>query len=238
MKLCVSCKGCRRECPTGVDMARMKIEVQAARAEKYGLSLHDRLVGYLPRYARYAAKVPWLMNLRDALPGRGENVGSDGRVQRAAQPAEMARRRVSRSARPGGGKQRGRAVRRHLQPLLRAREPRRRARRADGRRLSRARREARRRLRRVRCAAAARSWRSARSIEARKEAERTLAALAPFVVARRSGRRPGAELPAQLPRRGAGDGEGRARQAARRPRADLRGVSGPRSQGRPAAICR
>ena len=32
LKLCVSCKACRRECPTGVDMARMKIEVQAARA--------------------------------------------------------------------------------------------------------------------------------------------------------------------------------------------------------------
>jgi FAD/FMN-containing dehydrogenase/Fe-S oxidoreductase len=69
LKLCVSCKGCRRECPTGVDMARMKIEVQAARAAKHGLSLHDRLVGYLPRYAPYAAKVAWLMNLRDRLPG-------------------------------------------------------------------------------------------------------------------------------------------------------------------------
>ena len=69
LKLCVSCKGCRRECPTGVDMARMKIEVQAARAKKHGYSLHDRLVGWLPRYAPYAAKVPWLLNLRDVLPG-------------------------------------------------------------------------------------------------------------------------------------------------------------------------
>jgi FAD/FMN-containing dehydrogenase/Fe-S oxidoreductase len=69
LKLCVSCKGCRRECPTGVDMARMKIEVQAARAAKFGLSLHDRLVGYLPRYAPYVAKLPWLLNLRDRLPG-------------------------------------------------------------------------------------------------------------------------------------------------------------------------
>jgi Fe-S oxidoreductase len=69
LKLCVSCKGCRRECPTGVDMARMKIEVQSARAAKFGLSLHDRLVGYLPRYAPYAAKLPWLLNLRDRLPG-------------------------------------------------------------------------------------------------------------------------------------------------------------------------
>ncbi len=69
LKLCVSCKACRRECPTGVDMARMKIEVLRARTEKFGLSLHDRLVGYLPRYAPYAARLHWLLNLRDIVPG-------------------------------------------------------------------------------------------------------------------------------------------------------------------------
>jgi FAD/FMN-containing dehydrogenase/Fe-S oxidoreductase len=69
MKLCVSCKGCKRECPTGVDMARMKIEVQSARVKKTGLSLHDRLVAYLPRYARWAARVPYLLNLRNSVPG-------------------------------------------------------------------------------------------------------------------------------------------------------------------------
>jgi FAD/FMN-containing dehydrogenase/Fe-S oxidoreductase len=69
MQLCVSCKACRRECPTGVDMARMKIEVQAARAAKLGFTLHDRLVGWLPRYAPVAAKMPWLFNLRDRVSG-------------------------------------------------------------------------------------------------------------------------------------------------------------------------
>ncbi|AXS41414.1 FAD-binding and (Fe-S)-binding domain-containing protein [Breoghania sp. L-A4] len=69
MSLCVSCKGCRRECPTGVDMAKMKIEVLAARVRKKGLGLRARLVAYLPRYAPYAAKVPWLLNLRDRIPG-------------------------------------------------------------------------------------------------------------------------------------------------------------------------
>ena len=68
LKLCVSCKACRRECPTGVDMARMKIEAQAARAAKHGLSLHDRLVGYLPRYAAKAAQHPWLANMRNRSP--------------------------------------------------------------------------------------------------------------------------------------------------------------------------
>lgn len=68
MKLCVSCKGCKRECPTGVDMARMKIEVQAARAKKHGISLHDRLVGYLPRYAPWVARLPFVANLRNRVP--------------------------------------------------------------------------------------------------------------------------------------------------------------------------
>ena len=68
LKLCVSCKACRRECPTGVDMARMKIEVQAARAARHGLSIRDRLIGWMPRYAPYAAMLPWAFNARDKYP--------------------------------------------------------------------------------------------------------------------------------------------------------------------------
>ncbi|WP_299784183.1 FAD-binding and (Fe-S)-binding domain-containing protein [uncultured Marivita sp.] len=67
MKYCVSCKACRRECPTGVDMARMKIEVLAARRKENGLSLAEKLVAYLPRYAPQASKVAWLMNLRNKI---------------------------------------------------------------------------------------------------------------------------------------------------------------------------
>jgi FAD/FMN-containing dehydrogenase/Fe-S oxidoreductase len=69
MKLCVSCKGCKRECPTGVDMARMKIEVQAANVRKNGLSMQDRLTAFLPRYAPWAARLPLLANLRNTVPG-------------------------------------------------------------------------------------------------------------------------------------------------------------------------
>src|SRR4030081_1039608 len=65
LKLCVSCKACRHECPTGVDMAKMKIEVLAARVTKHGLSLRDRLVGYLPRYAGLASRFAPLANWRN-----------------------------------------------------------------------------------------------------------------------------------------------------------------------------
>jgi Fe-S oxidoreductase len=68
LKLCVSCKACRHECPTGVDMAKMKIEVLSARAAKHGLSLRDRLVGYLPRYAGVASRFPSIANWRNQSP--------------------------------------------------------------------------------------------------------------------------------------------------------------------------
>ena len=68
MKLCVSCKACRRECPTGVDMAKMKIEALHARAARHGTPLRDRLVAEMPRYARAAAALAPLANLRNRIP--------------------------------------------------------------------------------------------------------------------------------------------------------------------------
>jgi len=68
LELCVSCKGCKRDCPTGVDMARMKIEYLQQDRRKNGYSLRDRVIGRLPDYARAASRVAALMNLRNRSP--------------------------------------------------------------------------------------------------------------------------------------------------------------------------
>ncbi|MCC2673693.1 MAG: oxidoreductase-like protein, partial [Ramlibacter sp.] len=65
LDLCVSCKGCKRDCPTGVDMARMKIEFLAADRRKNGWSLKDKLVARLPEYASTASRFAGLLNLRN-----------------------------------------------------------------------------------------------------------------------------------------------------------------------------
>ncbi|WP_237214701.1 FAD-binding and (Fe-S)-binding domain-containing protein [Falsiroseomonas oryziterrae] len=69
LSLCVACKGCKRECPTGVDMAKMKVEAAHARNTAQGVRLNDRLVATMPRWASLAASLAPLVNWPAAIPG-------------------------------------------------------------------------------------------------------------------------------------------------------------------------
>ena len=68
LDLCVGCKGCRRECPTGVDMARMKLEVLWHRQRRHGLRMKDRVMAHLPRLAPWLHRLRRLLAIRDAWP--------------------------------------------------------------------------------------------------------------------------------------------------------------------------
>ncbi|MCQ4320176.1 FAD-binding and (Fe-S)-binding domain-containing protein [Stutzerimonas stutzeri] len=68
LDLCVSCKGCKRECPTGVDMAKMKIEARAAWAKNHPTPLRERMVAEMPRYAPYARHLAGVTDLVERMP--------------------------------------------------------------------------------------------------------------------------------------------------------------------------
>lgn len=69
LDLCLSCKGCASDCPTGIDMATYKSEVLH---QSYRGRLRPRAhysLGRLPQLARVAARVPRLANALTSLPG-------------------------------------------------------------------------------------------------------------------------------------------------------------------------
>ena len=155
---------------------------RGARGEKFGLSLHDRLVGYLPRYAPHAARLHWLLNLRDRVPGAAKlSEAVAGFSARRSLPRWRADR--------FGAECRGHAARSGRDVVLFADTFNRYFEREN---IDAALRGARRgrlsgpfrgagRWRRGRCAAAAPFLSVGKVDEARREAERTLAALAPYV---------------------------------------------------------
>ncbi len=87
LELCVSCKGCKRECPTGVDMARMKVEFLAHYKARHGFTLKDRLLGHIPRYSKWAARLQPALALATRIPGAHGIVEALGFEPRRPLPA-------------------------------------------------------------------------------------------------------------------------------------------------------
>jgi Fe-S oxidoreductase len=69
MDLCLSCKACKSECPSNVDMARLKAEWEQHRHDAEGVPLRSRLIAGSAAAMRRAMLAPWLYNLAVTAPG-------------------------------------------------------------------------------------------------------------------------------------------------------------------------
>jgi len=59
MDLCLSCKGCKSECPSNVDMGKLKQEWQYQYYKEKGIPFRSRLIGNFGAGMKLASLVPW-----------------------------------------------------------------------------------------------------------------------------------------------------------------------------------
>ncbi|WP_123537497.1 FAD-binding and (Fe-S)-binding domain-containing protein [Halosimplex salinum] len=71
LDLCIGCKGCARDCPSEVDMAKLKAEVEHAHHEEHGTTLRDRVFANVDRLSALGSATAPLSNWLQKIPGSG-----------------------------------------------------------------------------------------------------------------------------------------------------------------------
>ena len=62
MDLCLACKGCKSDCPSNVDVAKLKMEFLHQYYKEHGVPIRSRLVGNFSTLSKIASYVPWAYN--------------------------------------------------------------------------------------------------------------------------------------------------------------------------------
>jgi Fe-S oxidoreductase len=68
LDLCLSCKACKTECPTNVDIATYRAEFLSHYYERARRPLHAYAFGLIDRWARFASAAPRIVNAVNRLP--------------------------------------------------------------------------------------------------------------------------------------------------------------------------
>jgi FAD/FMN-containing dehydrogenase/Fe-S oxidoreductase len=69
MDLCIGCKGCANDCPSEVDMAKLKAELTHEHHQRHGASLRDRLFANIDRLSALGSRFAPVSNWVTELPG-------------------------------------------------------------------------------------------------------------------------------------------------------------------------
>jgi Fe-S oxidoreductase len=69
LDLCIGCKGCAKDCPSEVDMAKMKTEIEHARHEREGAGLREKLFANVDTLSAVGSRLAPLSNAAAKLPG-------------------------------------------------------------------------------------------------------------------------------------------------------------------------
>jgi len=69
LDLCLACKGCKNDCPVGVDVATYKAEFLSHYYKGHVRPRSAYVFGYIDLWARFGSNVPWLVNLITQVPG-------------------------------------------------------------------------------------------------------------------------------------------------------------------------
>jgi len=67
--LCVGCKGCKSDCPTGVDLAKLKAEVKHEHHEEEGSGLRERIFRDIDRFSAIGSALAPVSNAATKIPG-------------------------------------------------------------------------------------------------------------------------------------------------------------------------
>lgn len=90
LDLCIGCKGCKHDCPSGVDLASLKVELRHQRHRRRGPTRRERALGAFPTLARWGSLTAPVSNWLARTPGANRVMAAALGIHPARAPPRFA----------------------------------------------------------------------------------------------------------------------------------------------------